>query len=374
MRTTSMNVIIFAEDAGAANYVAELPEALRQRGISSILLATGLAKNILYQRKVTFTPTPSSTASNILTTYSPQVLITGTAFNPDSLGLLLIEAAREKSIISVGVIDAAMKVNLRFKGRGRTALTYAPDYIFVPDLTVKKSFRSLGIKNSRIKIVGHPHYDYVRKLRLQYEQKGKLTIRQQNFPRLKTNQKLVVFATEGSARVVKSKPSPNQYSLLGWNNHSGRTEVVLEEFLTAITSIKPRPYLILRLHPQDKHSDYKKYRSYFDAFSQNELPFPLLYSADLVVGLTSMLITEAALLRTPTLSILPRKGEDAWLPTIAWGLTESAYSPRQIRQLLTKLLTGSHPSIFPKIIPNNCLTTVVNLIELLLRHEKPQAI
>ena len=109
-------------------------------------------------------------------------------------------------------------------------------------------------------------------------------------------------------------------------------------------------------------------------FSQNELPFPLLYSADLVVGLTSMLITEAALLRTPTLSILPRKGEDAWLPTIAWGLTESAYSPRQIRQLLTKLLTGSHPSIFPKIIPNNCLTTVVNLIELLLRHEKPQAI
>src|SRR3990167_9304482 len=109
MRTTSMNVIIFAEDAGAANYVAELPEALRQRGISSILLATGLAKNILYQRKVTFTP--------------------------NSLGLLLIEAAREKSIISVGVIDAAMKVNLRFKGRGRTALTYAPDYIFVPDLT-----------------------------------------------------------------------------------------------------------------------------------------------------------------------------------------------------------------------------------------------
>lgn len=40
------DVLIFVEDPGAANYVAQLPEALAERGWRTLLLADGSAKRL----------------------------------------------------------------------------------------------------------------------------------------------------------------------------------------------------------------------------------------------------------------------------------------------------------------------------------------
>ena len=53
----------------------------------------------------------------------------------------------------------------------------------------------------------------------------------------------------------------------------------------------------------------------FDYFSQKELPLEVVYASDLVVGMTSMLLYEAALMGKVCLSIMPRSIEKAWLPS-----------------------------------------------------------
>lgn len=76
----------------------------------------------------------------------------------------------------------------------------------------------------------------------------------------------------------------------------------------------------------------------FDFISSGGSPLELIYAADLVVGLTSMLLLEAALLGKPTLSIVPRRGEMDFLPTIRMGITPCVTTREQLSSALAGLL------------------------------------
>ena len=56
-------------------------------------------------------------------------------------------------------------------------------------------------------------------------------------------------------------------------------------------------------------------------FHQIENPHQLLINSDLIIGMTSMLLLEAAILNCFTLSVLPVEDEKKWLPNTASGYT-----------------------------------------------------
>jgi len=339
----STDVLIFVEDPGAANFVAQLPAALAGRGWSVKILASGHAREHLLRLGVHFeTVQHPATAGGILAALRPRILIVGTGLNPDTFGLALVAEARLAKIESIGVVDAVMNPDHRFRGQTEKSLAYAPDWLLVVDKSTKSDYIALGYPTERVIVCGHPHYDYMRTFRMKLENEGQSTLRQRVLPGVPKERKVIIFATDCSARLSRLQTnSLSDYTLVGRKTGRGRTEVVLEEFLDAVQLVRPRPYLVLRLHPKDISEDYMSYLEEFDLVSSGDSPFELIYAADLIVGLTTMLILESALLGKLTLSVVPRAVEMDWLPTIRPGITPCVTTREQLRTALVDLLCDS---------------------------------
>lgn len=370
MSQHSVDVLLFVEDPGAANYIACLPEKLASRGLKVLLWAAGYAHDYLLQHGLSREiVTPVGTEYLTIRELRPRVVIVGTSENPDTLGLALIEEARALGIPAIGVVDAYANAAYRFRGRSDLSLCYAPDWLLVPDEWTKSAYLALGYPSNRIKVCGHPHYDAVRETFEELAAKDRYRLRRALFPGLKDNQKVVIFVAE-----VSTGLNPEQYlksadyTLNGWGLSRKRTEIVLEEFLEAARKIKHDLYLVLRLHPKNSVEEFTPYLAQFDLISQKDSPLPYIYAADLVVGLTSMLLVEATILQRPTLSIVPRREEKEWLPTVVAGLAASASTRGELQTLLPALLKGggrtqgSAGSFFPE----DSLRQILNFIQTLL--------
>jgi hypothetical protein len=362
-----VDVLIFVEDPGPALYAAPIPKALSEKGWHSVICAAGLARDVLGQRNIPFLPVDAGlTAAGLIHELKPKVLLTGTSENPDSLGLQLILTARKTGIPTAAFIDAGVNAPFRFRGRREQPLTYAPEWIMVPDEWTKNDFVRIGATPERTVVCGHPQYDHVLALSRTWTASDGEDFRHRLLPGLAKRQRVVVFVSEGSERIrlLSPIPSVDEYSLKGRGDRTGRTEIVIEEFLMAIKTLPDRPYLVLRFHPKDRPDDFQAYRGDFDHMDHDSPPLELVFCADLVVGMTSMLLLEAALLGKQTLSIVPRAAEREWLPTVRHGITPCVMDRSGLAGALQELLqNGGPPQQGPRSwVPDWSLTRLVELV------------
>jgi hypothetical protein len=153
------------------------------------------------------------------------------------------------------------------------------------------------------------------------------------------NRKMVVFVAEISAGLGPQQYQRSEsYTLRGLGRSDNRTDIVLEEVLSAIAVLPERPYFVLRLHPKNLRDDFSGFDGKVDCISQTEVAREVAFVADLVVGMTSHMLIEAALLGRPTLSVLPREEEREWLPAIASGLIRCATTREGVQSSVEALL------------------------------------
>ncbi len=334
-------MLIYVEDPGAANYVAGLPVAFASQGITTRLLADGPATDYLQQRGIL-----SQSVFPFSFFLSPfSCVLIGTSENPDSFGLELTMRCRQSGACSVGVIDAFANAAYRFRGRTDDPLAYAPDWLLVPDAWTRDAYTTLGYPANRIVICGHPHYDAARREKTRLAGIGRETLRREILPDAARERPVIVFVAEVSTGLDAAQFQRSlEYTLHGRGHTHKRTEIVIEEFLDAIAQMQPRPYLVLRLHPKNTRAEFARYLSAFDVISEGTPPLRLIYAADAVVGMTSMLLLEAALLARPTLAIVPRACEADWLPTIRAGLTPCATTRPELHAQLAQILLQTTPA------------------------------
>jgi predicted glycosyltransferase len=98
--------------------------------------------------------------------------------------------------------------------------------------------------------------------------------------------------------------------------------------------MQPQPFFILRLHPKNTREEFACYLPEVDMVSQGGDPLDLVWISDLVLGLSSMLLMEAALVGRPTISIVPRECESEWSPSVTEGLTPCATTRNGLRKIL----------------------------------------
>ncbi len=330
------DVLIYVEDPGAANYVAGLPGALVSRGITATLLAAGHAVEYLRGRGVEVeTFHEGASAVEILSAFSPRLLVVGTSENEDTIGLRLVEAARSLGIRSAAVVDALSNSAYRFRGKGKDPLGFAPDLLFLPDRLTKDTYVSLGYPGANAVVCGHPHYDEVLDAAERLANMDRAALRSALFPGAAESGTVIVFVSEVSTGLNEAQYRRSaDYTLTGRGKSEGRTEIVIEEFLDAVRLMKQRPTLVLRLHPKNTSEEFSGYLREFDQVSGEGDPLALVYAADLAVGMSSMLLMEAAVMGRPTLSILPRASERDWLPSIRMGLTRCVTSREELRSAL----------------------------------------
>lgn len=336
-------MLSFVEDPGAANFIAPLVDSFQQVGTRCVVLAAGLARDIFRRRSVPHREMAAgASAESVLAEFRPRLLLVGTAMNRDTLGLQLVAAARSRSIVTVGAVDAAMNSDLRFRGRAAEPLAFAPDWLLVPDAVTVASFVELGMPAGRVLATGNPHYDYVIDQGEKWYGEDREALCRRVFPSAPANRKILVFVSEGSARVLGTRPERMAaYSFAGRGNLSGRTEIALEEVLDALLGMLPRPYVVLRAHPKDDLGDFAAYAQEISMISAGGNALEIVFAADLVAGTTSMLVTEAALLGRPTVAMVPVPEEARWLPSIELGLTRVATTRADVARLLQEGLRST---------------------------------
>lgn len=341
---TSIDLLLFAEDPSAANYAALLLPALARQGWRARLYASAVACQWLRSRGIEFIEVAADAdANSLLRQTDPRCVLTGTAENPKTLGLRLIEAARGACIPSVGFIDALMSAAYRFRGTTREPLAHAPDWLLVPDSKTLDAFAALGYRRERIVVCGHPQYDQTRALADQWAKEGgALAFRKRLFPDVVPEQNILTFISEGALRYeLLPKRTLAQYGFTGRGIDKGRTKIILEEVLDAVARMDRKPYVVFRVHPIEKAEDYAEYGAEIDLFSSGGSPLELVYASDLTVGMTSMLLLETALLGRPTLAVLAQQSEVELLPSVRSGLTPYVLNRTALRGKLSALLDGN---------------------------------
>ncbi len=330
------DILIFVEDPGAANCVVDLPAALAKRRLKAAIVAAGHAAPYIAGLGGRFeTVGGDDDAAAVLDAYRPRLLLAGTSENPDTLGLRLIAEAKRRGVVSVGVVDGPASAEHRFRGRGDGPLAFAPERLLVPDALTRRRYAALGFAAERIADCGHPHYDRVRAAGRELAKQGRDAVRARALPGAPAGQPVVVFLAEVShGLVAEAFRRGDDYTLLGRGGSDERTRVVLEEVLDALAPARPRPYVVLRLHPKNRPDEFVAYRREIDFVSHGGAALDVAFAADVVIGMTTILLFEAAIVGTPTLSVVPRAVEAEWLTGIGLGVVPCVHDRARLRALL----------------------------------------
>ena len=354
---STLDVLIAVEDPGAANYVLELPEVFAKAGLSSCIFACGHAQAFLRERKVAFEELPEAiNPEEILNKCAPKLLLAGTSQNPKSPVLQLIDEFRRQGLPAVAFLDMAADADRRFKGVSDDPLKHAPDRILVADRSTESAFQNMGFPADRIHICGHPAYERVRRQAQALEGVSRSSLRDrvlgtEPFPR-----PVWVFAAEhdgGDRRLSRAA----DYTLKGRETSDRRVEIVLEEVLDARQVLDPKPYLVLRLHPKNSRDEFSRYLQEIDLLSHGGDPLELICASDLVIGLSSMFLMEAAVAGRKTLSVVPRASECDWAPSVVDGLTPCVST----RKDLLGMLKSKEP-VTSKVAESDSASRILSVI------------
>lgn len=312
------NVLIFAEDPGAANYMRDFPQFLKEMGLNPIIYSVSFANKILTNNiDNTFEEIENVylRAELLLEKINPQLLIVGTSENLDTFSFKLTSVAKLKKVPSFAMVDSIANAKSRFKGYSDSPLTHITDYLLVPDEETKNEFKKIGFDYSNIYVYKNPHFNTLLEKRKPWSKVRFIELSKKKFyPKLEKIRPVIVFVSEISTGLNENQyQKSNKYTLFGSEKSDLRTEVVLDELFMALKNSNLNPYMVLRLHPKQKRQNLSKYLSKFDYISKDEDGLLIVNSADLVVGMTSILLKEAAIIGKPVLSIVPKLDEELWL-------------------------------------------------------------
>lgn len=312
------DVLILVEDAGAANMAAPLPAALGALGLGAALVADAGGAAQLAALGVDHRHVEGRDAAALLATFRPRLVVVGSSERADPLGPRMVAAARAAGLATAGLVDGPANADRRFRG-------VPPDRLLLADAATAAAYADLGLARAALAVVGHPHHDRVRAERAALDASGRAASRARVVPAAPADRPVLVILAERSSGLdpaaFRCAPS---WTLGGRGASDARTDVVIEEILDALAPLAPRPWVVLRPHPAEPSDAYARFAPEVDGTGRAEPLFPLLHAADLVVGLTSAALDEAALLGRPTLAVVPRAAEAAWLASAAAGITPVA--------------------------------------------------
>jgi hypothetical protein len=346
-------ILVFSRDPGGTNAVLPLIEPLRTEGNEVVVYGKDTAPLIYRRMNMDCLDirdvVPSGSEAEIdkfVREVGPDLIVTGTS-SEDFTERHLWKAAEKAGIASFAVLDQWTNYRLRLipegedsmKGNVNGRALVTPSFFFIMDELAKEEMSALGIDRKRLVVTGQPFFDYVRDTGEKFAPREVEELRRE----LTGNRGGMVF-------VFASQPITSIHRQNGMaENHWGYTEqTVLKSLMTClrklVEDLETKLTLVIRLHPKDKPDAYAEVLStaqpvnvIFDRETDSAL---LLKAADLVIGMFSMVLLEAAILERRFISVQIGLKRQNPLILDRIGLTRSIVTNDQLEKALREVLNG----------------------------------
>ncbi len=319
-------------DAGGAEALVPVLEGMAASGTLAGVVAGPPAAAVLGRAGLPFTAAAdvaANRAADWLEAAGATGLVTSTSWGDNPIELGFLAAAKTRQIPTAAVIDFWSNYRSRFVTAGGDLVL--PDWILVPDEIAAAEAAADGLPAERLVPAGNPHYERLLDRSLEFSPDRRMAFRESvGVPRKAT---LVVFA---------SQPIRDLYGRsIGYTEDEVLADVgdALEQ---AMEWLGHRAVLAVRSHPRDQGPLPLSSTGHVTVRSGNgDDPLSWIMAADLVVGMTSALLVQAALLGGRVLSVQPGLVGVDRLPTNRLGLSDGVYDRETIAVALYRSLARS---------------------------------
>ncbi len=351
-------VLVFVEDPGVTNMVIDFPNILKKFNFKIQIIANNYASEILLKKNISHIKILNERELiKYLKSNDFNIFLVGTSENKNSLGLNLIDIAKDKKILSIGLVDMMANYNCRFSGNSTDPLFYKPDKIIVTDENTKSKFINIGFEKENIFICSHPQEERLKN--------SKDSLIKQKIKNKKNSQRWLFVAESSDILNPNESFFNNDFTLLGRGKCKWRTGIVLEEIIDIVKTFNPKPDLVLRMHPKNSEKQFEDWSNEF-VFDEILDPIESVLHSDVVLGMSSNLLVEAMHLGKPVFSVLTRSSEKEWMHELKMNFIYSVYNRKNLNCLLNDILRKK----FPKVKNYKSLKKRKRIIEVLINLKK----
>jgi hypothetical protein len=338
-------ILLFSRDPGAANTLIPLINPLKEMSCEVKLYGKefalqqyskfGFVGTDIAQHVKSFSQT---CIFNFLKDENPNFIITGTS-GEDFTERYIWQSAQELNIPTLAILDQWLNYGVRFSDFSTLDLdnenikpVYVPAFIAVMDQQAKNELIECGVDASRVIITGHPYFEFLSQQKnkvTQYEVKSALGIGQFDI--------VITFASE---------PILRDYGGIDCWGYTERT--IFESFVDALKTILRRYSqkitVIIKVHPRESLNYYVEFANHEKVadisfvLDQRTESSKIILASDIVCGISSMFLIEAALLNKPILSLQMGLKRDNPFILSRRGLVDGIYDYKVLAQKLEDLL------------------------------------
>ena len=358
-----MKVLIFSRDPGGTNAVMQLVEPLRLKGHEVVVYGKDLALSIYRRANIecldireAIPAENQEKTDEFVRKLEPDLIVTGTS-SEDFTERYLWIAAENAGITSCAVLDQWTNYRLRLIPEGSSPVKegveetplIVPSFLFVMDEFAKQEMAALGIDSDRLVVTGQPFFDYVRETGERCSARQIESLRKE----LTENQEslVLVFVSQPIVKIHRQNGIAE--------DHWGYTEkTILESVISCLAKIAENALtkvtLVIRLHPKDEPDAYRgiveacpeSIRAVLDRETDSNL---LLKAADLIIGMFSMVLLEAAILERPLISVQIGLKRDNPLVLDRLGVARSILTEKELEKFLRSFVDGSAIQRVPRL-------------------------
>jgi hypothetical protein len=355
MLAETKKILIFSHDPGGANTVIPLVVPLLDKGYNVRLYGKEVALEryrqsgvdginiMLHLHVVTL-----ESVEQFLLQESPEFIITGTSAE-DFTERYIWKAAERLGIPSFAILDQWVNYGIRFSPwglsnsadyEGNPQHPFLPSRIIVMDEFAREEMaRRDIIVRDHILPLGQPYFET-------------LFIRQKSLPPVDDLRKrlgifedefVITYVSEPLSHDYGEEPDRGEY----WGFTERTIFRVLLESLGNIVELSGKKVrLIIKLHPRESQDNYddlirQQLQGVTVTLDHSGDPLEMIHVSDLVCGMSSMMLIEAAIVGTPILSILIGLRRESPFVLDRLGLLCSARSAAEVEGRLTKALSGN---------------------------------
>jgi len=337
-------VLCFSRDPGAANVIIPTVKALRGDPSITVVL---YGKDVALKKYREYDLVSLDIAKEVqhitlaslcafITRESFDVVVTGTTSN-DVTDRLLWQAAHAVGVPTVVILDQWLNYRARFCWepvgvRCAGGDLIMPDAICVMDDFAKMEMVRDGLPEDRLVVTGHP---YLEDVRIQTTSPSSRRAVLQKYG-IALDSAVITFASEPLA---ESFPDALHY---GYNQYT-----ILDTLTCALDTVAQRlgkpVALVVRPHPRDSREHFVSYQRDSDVIKvvldDDANLRELMYSSDVVTGMSSMFLLEAMVLHKPVISIqIGLNRDDPFMPARR-GLTRTVTKQESLADTLISALT-----------------------------------